>query len=406
MSSRVLKRAEKELAQTKVIIRHLPPDYTEEKLKHVIDPFPANDYFAFVPGNPDLGRFGCSRAYINLKKVEDIMPLRDNYDGLPLESDKGVKYRMIIELAPYQIIPRGRVKPDHRCGTILEDIDYKTFLEKYERQVDPLPSVDVTYLHEVEKMKVESLQATPLTEYLRNKYMVPRGHRGQKNKVLYATGSKKKKGSSSKESVKGGGSKSGKSASRKEKDASKSGVEKKTKETSSDPPSSKVIVMDKTSKEGGINGVDKRGGSRKETTTGESRRSKHPDQPLYGHGGRSSGGGSGGGRRGKDKKDEVIVVNHGNEGGKKRGGRGTRDGGYPKYGRGGQDRYDNHYEFKEDDDNYQGPDYAGSKGSRNRNRDEYRYEGSSGGRYHGRGRNNDYQDGYGGKGGGYRSHNK
>lgn len=432
VSSRVLRRAEKELAQTKVIIRHLPPDFTEEKLKSVIDPFPSNDYFVFVPGNPELGKFGCSRAYINLKKLEDVMTLRDTCDGLPLESDKGVKYRIIIELAPYQIIPRGRVKSDHRCGTIQDDAEYKEFLEKYERPVDPLPSVDVTYIHEVEKMKVESLQATPLTEYLRNKYTVPRGHRSSKNKVLYATGSKKRRDKgSNKESLKGS-SKSGKTFSRKEKEGGKAGGEKKS---SKEPPPSepaRIIVMDK-GKGGGtsssMNGIDKRGGSRGTTKTESSsgeggRRSgggQKSDQPFYGHGkssGSRRGGSSGGGS--KEKKDDVVIVNHGERGGdsgKRRGGRSkdgySNSGGYSKYGR-GQDRRDNHYEFKEDNDSYQGPDYAGTKGSRNRYRDDYKHDerpsGGGGGRYHGRGRNNDqYESSKGGGGGwdrGYRSHNK
>lgn len=192
ISGRVLKRAEKELLQSKVILRHLPPDFTEEKLHASIDPFPSYDHFYFIPGNPALGKFGCCRGYINFTRFEDIVPFRDHYDGLVLETDKGVKYRMIIELAPFQGIPNQRPKPDSRCGTIEEDPEYKLFMEHYEQTIDPLPSIDITYLYEVEQNRVANIKSTPLVEFLKEK-RIPKESRSHKNKVLYAGGTKKRK---------------------------------------------------------------------------------------------------------------------------------------------------------------------------------------------------------------------
>ena len=192
ISGRVLKRAEKELLQSKVILRHLPPDFTEEKLHASIDPFPSYDHFYFLPGNPALGKFGCCRGYINFTRYEDIVPFRDRYDGLVLETDKGVKYRMIIELAPFQGIPNQRPKPDSRCSTIEEDPEYKSFMEQYEKTIDPLPSIDITYLYEVEQNRIAKIQSTPLVEFLKER-RIPKESRSHRNKVLYAGGTKKRK---------------------------------------------------------------------------------------------------------------------------------------------------------------------------------------------------------------------
>ena len=361
VSTRVLKRAEKELAQTKVILRHLPPDFTQDQLSTVLDRLPPHDYFTFVSGNLELGKFGCARAYINFKHCEHIVPFRDAYDGMVLETgNKGVKYRLIIELAPYQIVPRRPAKLDRRCGGISQDPEYKGFLEQYGRQVDPLPSIDVTYLHEVEKRKVDSLQATPLTAYLRDKYSVPRGasHRGGGgNKVLYATGSKRRK-----DRYKEGGR--GKGRGRRDKEGR--GGEKKGKEKEAESGgrrnTDKVVIIERGRSQNGHEPERERGGRKgdlgvaKDTDVGRGGQ-KQPDKPVYTPGRREGQRtGSGESRR----KDEFV------KNGEDRWRGGRRDD-YPKRGRGQySDRRDNHYDFKEDDgDGYKGPDYGrgGSKKS-------------------------------------------
>ncbi len=402
VSSRVLKRAEKELRQTKVIIRHLPPDQTKEKLLTILDPLPSCKYFIFVPGDPVLGKFGCSRAYINFDCFEDIVPFRDAYDGMILETERGVKYRIIIELAPYQVVPRGRPRPDHRCGTIFGDTEYQEFLETYEKQINPLPSIDVTYLHEVEKMKVESLQTTPLTSYLKERYSTPRGeHRGnnKKNKILYATGSKKKK-DKIKEIPKGrvGGK-------RDRRDTKEPYVKEPSSRSRGGTETTKVIVIDKSSQlvNGGINGNIS---STKSTTV---KVTKATDSPTPGQ---HRGGKNGGHRQQSDQqfyvagnKKEKTEQQTGtttkkdtkrDEGETRRKGRtnnrGTYGGGGGRYRRGQyNDRHDNHYEFKDDEDSYQGPDYGvkgASSGTKGSSRTRYNDYGSDDrrGRYYGRSR--------------------
>ena len=191
VSTKIVKRAEKELQQSKIILRHLPPDFTEEKLTEVISPLPDHSLFYFFPGDTSLGRYGCARAYINFTDTSDILPFRDQYDGTILESEKGVRYRLVVEYAPYQTVPRRR-KVDQRAGTLDKDADYQSFLESYQAEVTPLSSVDVTEL--MSNAKPTAVQLTPLVEYLKDRRSSSK-YRGSRNKViLFAPESKKKKG--------------------------------------------------------------------------------------------------------------------------------------------------------------------------------------------------------------------
>lgn len=168
---RLSRRVEKELHQTKVVIRRLPPDFSEEKLAEVLAPLPPHNYFYFAPGDPTFGLHGCARAYIDFADESMIVPFRERVDGLVLESEKGLKYHAVVEFAPYQGIPR-RVKrrKDPRCGTIEQDSDYCAFLETHSVQAEPKASIDYSaYFEELEASKVPSVMATPLVEYLKAK---------------------------------------------------------------------------------------------------------------------------------------------------------------------------------------------------------------------------------------------
>lgn len=199
---KVSKRVEKELHQTKVIIRRLPPDFTEEKLIEKLSPLPPHNYFYFAPGDPTLGPHGCSRAYISFSELPLILPFRDQFDGSVFETEKGQKYRAIVEFAPYQNIPKkSKRKPDTRCGTIEQDADYQAFLQLYETKPEPRPSIDLlTYSEDAEANKIPDVQVTPLIEYLKEKR---RGSRGSKNKVLVVESKRKRKSGESTSKTKG-----------------------------------------------------------------------------------------------------------------------------------------------------------------------------------------------------------
>lgn len=170
-TGKISKRVEKELHQNKVTIRRLPPDFTEEKFLTIINPLPVHSYFYFAPGDSSLGPHGYTRAYITFEDETEIVSFRDQYDGVVLESDQGTKYRIIVEYAPFQTTPRKiKKKADARTGTIEQDSDYKAFLEAYEAQNEGGSNLDLSsYLEELEANKVQGIQPTPLTEYLKEK---------------------------------------------------------------------------------------------------------------------------------------------------------------------------------------------------------------------------------------------
>ena len=163
------KRIEREIHRTKIIVRHLPCKFTEEKLREVLEPCPKYDYFRFVPGDPSFGTMGFARAYINFTNEEDIVPFRERYDGYVFEDDYGNKSYTVVEFAPFQRIPRKtKRKVDSKCGTIDSDADYITFCETLKEEVTPLPSVDKT-LYLLEEQKTNDLQSTHLIEFLKDK---------------------------------------------------------------------------------------------------------------------------------------------------------------------------------------------------------------------------------------------
>ena len=191
---KVSKRIEKELHQTKVVVRRLPPDFTEEKLLETLTDVPNYSYFYFVAGDPTLGNFTCSRAYFAFTNESSILSFRDKYDGLQLESEKGLKYRVVIEFAPYQGIPKKtKKKLDSRIATIEQDADYQAFLQSLEGKTTQPPTMAelAVYIDSIESNKIPTVQKTPLVEFLmeNHKKSVRPGRRSKS-----AVDSKKKRG--------------------------------------------------------------------------------------------------------------------------------------------------------------------------------------------------------------------
>ena len=195
---KISKRVEREIHQTKVVIRRCPPDYTEEKFLEKFSPLPPRNYFYFSPGDPELGPWGYSRAYINFIDESSIPSFRDQFDGMVLESEKGVKYRVVVEFAPFQGIPKKqRRKLDARCGTIEQDGDYRAFLKSREEKTAVLPPLDFeTYMEELKANQVQEVQVTPLISYLRERKAAVKS----KKKEVFVVEKRRKKGEKEKSS--------------------------------------------------------------------------------------------------------------------------------------------------------------------------------------------------------------
>ena len=163
----ISKKIEKELHQTKVIVRHLPPKFTEEQFLELVDPLASHNYFYVAAGDPKLGKFGYSRAYINFEAVEDIISFRDKFDGYAVKDERSNVYRMIVEFAPFQRCLRKKKKTDAKCGTIEDTLEFKEFLVEYDAEPEQLPALDPT-IYAVKDISTDQIQETPLTKYLKN----------------------------------------------------------------------------------------------------------------------------------------------------------------------------------------------------------------------------------------------
>lgn len=170
-------KREKNSPPTKVVIRRLPPSMTMETFLEQISPPPKYDYIYFVKGDMSLGQHSFSRAYINFVNQEDIFLFKEKFDDYVFVDHKGNEYPAVVEFAPFQKIPKKKVKKkDTKCGTIEQDPDYIKFLESLQNPEEvSLPSAEF-YLEEIENKERELranngvLQAsTPLIDYLRQK---------------------------------------------------------------------------------------------------------------------------------------------------------------------------------------------------------------------------------------------
>jgi len=166
------RKKEKDILPTKVVMRRLPASFTEEELRGLLVDAPEFDFFRFVPADQGLVQHAFSRAYINFKRFEDVTAFRNTFDGYIFNAGKGDESSAVVEVAPFQGIPKeGRKRKDPKCGIITKDSDYEAFLEELNKKIEPFPSAEV-YVEEMEQNKsagaAEKVQ-TPLTEFLNKK---------------------------------------------------------------------------------------------------------------------------------------------------------------------------------------------------------------------------------------------
>ncbi|XP_063341953.1 regulator of nonsense transcripts 3B [Pelmatolapia mariae] len=166
------KSKEKKEAMTKIVIRRLPPSLTKEELEEQLQPLPEVDYLEFFSNDTSLYPHLFARAYINFKNQEDIVLFRDRFDGYVFIDNRGQEYPAIVEFSPFQKTAKKRSKKkDAKCGTIVEDPDYKKFLEYYNGDDEKLTSTPETLLEEIEAKSKELVakKTTPLLDFLKNK---------------------------------------------------------------------------------------------------------------------------------------------------------------------------------------------------------------------------------------------
>ncbi|KAM3612524.1 uncharacterized protein V6R79_009825 [Siganus canaliculatus] len=166
---------EKKEAMTKIVIRRLPPSLTKDELEEQLQPLPEVDYLEFFSNDTSLYPHLFARAYINFKNQEDIVLFRDRFDGYVFIDSRGQEYPAVVEFAPFQKTAKKRnKKKDSKCGTIIEDPEYKKFLEMYNGDDEKLASTPETLLEELEAKSKELVakKTTPLLDFLKNKQRI------------------------------------------------------------------------------------------------------------------------------------------------------------------------------------------------------------------------------------------
>lgn len=174
------KRKGKEDKQpTKVVIRKLPPNLTENSFLEFTSPLFEHDYFYYVQDeNPSFGDQSFSRAYINFINVHDVYSFTQKFDDYVFIDDTGQEYPAVVEYAPFQRIPknRGNRRSDFLCGTIEEDSDYMEFVQQLESEIQDHKTSQITehYFDLANDDNEEKITTTPLIEFLtsrKNEYI-------------------------------------------------------------------------------------------------------------------------------------------------------------------------------------------------------------------------------------------
>ncbi|XP_073343429.1 regulator of nonsense transcripts 3B [Pagrus major] len=174
-AERMERPKEKKEAMTKIVIRRLPPSLTKEELEEQLQPLPEVDYLEFFSNDTSLYPHLFARAYINFRNQEDIVLFRDRFDGYVFIDSRGQEYPAVVEFAPFQKTAKKRSKKkDAKCGTIVEDPEYKKFLEYYNGDEEKLTSTPETLLEELEAKSKELVakKTTPLLDFLKNKQRI------------------------------------------------------------------------------------------------------------------------------------------------------------------------------------------------------------------------------------------
>ncbi|KAG0504000.1 hypothetical protein HPP92_004072 [Vanilla planifolia] len=188
-----------QLEKTKVVLRHLPPSISDSALMEQIDGKFAGRYnwFCFRPGKNSQKNQCHARAYLDFKGPNDVSEFAEFFDGHVFVNEKGTQYRVQVEYAPSQGIPKPWTKKDGREGSIFKDPEYLEFLELLAKPVENLPSAEIQLeRREAERAGVakEAPIVTPLMDFVRQKRAAKNGPQrtsgnGKSNRRAIVSGS-------------------------------------------------------------------------------------------------------------------------------------------------------------------------------------------------------------------------
>lgn len=160
----------KERPFTKVIVRRLPPNMSQEEFLNQVSPIPDYDYIYSVKGDISLGENAFTRVYINFVQIDDVYLFKEKFDNYVFLDEKGHEYSAVVEFAPFQKIPKLRKKPktDPKSGSIETDqiyIDFVNSLNESIENQDEKP--EFSYQPTVDAKN--EINTTPLLDFLKQR---------------------------------------------------------------------------------------------------------------------------------------------------------------------------------------------------------------------------------------------
>ena len=123
----------------KLVVRHLPPDLTEEQLRDQLSPMPESMrslvFHACVGAELFAPEYRFNRAYVEFAEQSEATIFAARWHRYVFVDGRGVEYRARVETAMQQrsSARRRRRRPDPKCGTIASDSTYQRFIEDEEK---------------------------------------------------------------------------------------------------------------------------------------------------------------------------------------------------------------------------------------------------------------------------------
>lgn len=171
----------------KVVVRRLPPNFTEEQFLISIQPTKFEDFY-FVKADLSLGVEATSRAYIEMKSQDEvsltdidniqtaflipkkyfqIFLFRDQFDGYVfLDPVRGTEYPAVVEYASFQGLPKSRARKDKHVGTIENEQHYQNFIEALKAEENDTQKGEGKLEFTFQLKDDKKITSTPLLEFL------------------------------------------------------------------------------------------------------------------------------------------------------------------------------------------------------------------------------------------------
>lgn len=155
---------------TKVIVRRLPPNMSEEEFLNQVSPIPDYDYIYSVKGDMSLGENAFTRVYINFVQIDDVYLFKEKFDNYVFLDEKGHEYTAVVEFASFQKILklRKKTRADPKCASIESDqiyIDFVNSLNESNENQEEKPEFSFQPIVEAKN----EVNTTPLLDFLKQR---------------------------------------------------------------------------------------------------------------------------------------------------------------------------------------------------------------------------------------------